>query len=111
LSAFELNRLAYELGRPDVSDAYRANQDLVLERYRLTPAERVLVTEFDFIGLVEAGVNPYLLGHIGRIAGLSFADIGALMRGETPEQMGAFLAEQSARIAEFAIFPEEVARG
>jgi protocatechuate 4,5-dioxygenase alpha subunit len=111
VSTFELNRFNYDLLEGDAQRAFRADPDRFLKRYDLTPEERALIDERDWKGLVEAGVNVYILANLGRAVGLSFAEVGAAMRGETPEQMAAFVAAQNERVAPYRIVPEESLHG
>jgi hypothetical protein len=111
VSRFELIRFNYDLLEASAQRTFQADPEAFLAGYDLTPTERALIDERDWMGLVEAGVSTYVLANYGRAVGLSFADLGAAMRGETPEQMEAFLAEQNERVAPFQIVPEEHSNG
>ncbi len=108
VSHFELNRFNYDLLESDAKQAFQADPESFLARYELTPEERALVDARDWCGLVAAGVNVYILANFGAAVGLSFMEVGAALRGETPEQMAAFIELQSDRVASYRIVPEEV---
>lgn len=105
MSAFELNRLLYDLRDQDLRRSYSDDAPAVRSGYDLTADELALLDAKDWSGLVDAGVSVYILGNLGRVVGLSFGEIGAALRGETPEQMSAFLDRQSDRVASLAILP------
>lgn len=111
MSRFELIRFSYDLGEPAGHQAYKDDPEAYTARYDLTPQERALIEARDWTALVDAGVNSYVLANYARAHGLSFVDLGAALRGETPEQMAAFLAEQNERIAPYRILPEEASNG
>jgi hypothetical protein len=111
VSIYELSRFNYELRKPDMREAFQADPDAHLARYELTSEERALVDARDWEGLVGAGVSTYVLANFARATGLSFYELGAALRGETPEQLGSFVEQQSQRIAEFAILPKETVNG
>jgi protocatechuate 4,5-dioxygenase alpha subunit len=109
VSHFELNRFNYDLQQSDAKRAFQRDEESFLARYQLTPEERALIDARDWKGLVDIGVNVYILANFGAAVGLSFAEVGADLRGETPEQMAAFIEEQSKRVAPYRIVPGEVA--
>jgi len=96
----------YDLRDPELRRAYVNDAAAITEGYALSPHELSLLDAHDWPGLVAAGVSVYILGNLGRVVGLSFAEIGACLRGQTPEQMSAFLDEQSERVAPLAILPD-----
>ena len=111
MSAFELNRLLYDLRDDQLRSAFRDDSAAVTKGYLLSPHELTLLDEHDWAGLVDAGVSTYILGNLGRVVGMSFAEIGACLRGETLEQMSAFLDRQSERVAPLAILPDAANHG
>ena len=111
MSAFDLNRLMYDLLDTEAQTRYREDPVRFTARYDLTPRERELLKECDWNGLVAAGANVYVLANYGRAVGKPFQEIGAEMRGETLEQMEAFLTAQNERVAKFAIVPEGASHG
>ncbi len=106
MSAYELNRFAYELREAAAREEFTAEPDGYLANYDLEPAERDLIAGREWEPLIDAGVSVYVLANYARTCGLDFGQLGAALRGETPEQMAAFVAAQTERCAPFAILPE-----
>lgn len=111
MSIYELSRFNYELRTAEARERFAADPEAHLAGYDLTHAERALVEARDWVGLSEAGVSTYILANLARASGLTFYTLAAALRGETPEQLGAFIAQQNERIAAFAILPEETLHG
>lgn len=111
MSIYELSRFNYELRGAEARERFAADPQAHLARYDLTPAERGLVEARDWEGLSRAGVSTYILANLARVSGLTFYTLGAALRGETPEQLEAFITQQNERIAAFAILPEETVHG
>lgn len=107
MSVFELNRFSYDLQDDAARRAFQDDEAAFLAGYDLTPPERALIDARDWSGLADAGVSTYILGNFGRAVGVSFPEIGAAMRGETPAEMAAFIERQNERVAAFAIAPGE----
>lgn len=111
MSTYELNRLLFELQAPDAREALRADGDAHLAGYDLTAQERALVEARDWTGLIDAGAVVYVLANLARASDMTFYELGAALRGESPAQMSEFIEQQSQRIAQFAIVPEETVNG
>lgn len=105
MSAYELNRLMYDLREPANRDAIQSDLDGYLARYDLTEDEKDLVREGDWQGLVDHGVSVYVLTKIGAAIDVSLYEMGASMRGESMNEFWAFVAEQNERNADHAILP------
>lgn len=105
MSAYELNRLMYDLREPPNREAIRADLDAYLDRYAVTDQERDLVRRGDWDGLVEAGVSIYVLTKIGAALDVSLYEMGAQMRGMSMEDFWRFIAEQNERNASYAVLP------
>ena len=87
-----LNRLCFSLCDPRNRDAFKADEEQYMEKFKLNELEKNLVRARDFKGLIEAGTNIYALLKIGSATGHSLYRMGAQMRGETYEQ---FLATRN----------------
>lgn len=111
MSYYGLNCFLYDIRRPEARVAYQADPARVLAASDLTDRERALIEALDWNGLAEAGANPYLIPNLGRAANVSFTEIGARMRGQTAEEWAESLRRQNARVAAFALHPEEALRG
>ena len=89
-----LNKLCAALCSPQERDAFKRDEEAFLARFGLTDAEKQLIRNRDFKGLIEAGTNIYYLLKIGSATGNSLYKMGAQMRGETYEQ---FLSTRNLR--------------
>lgn len=105
MSAYNLNRLMYDLREPANRDAIRSDLEAYLDRYELTDDERSLVRNRDWQGLVDAGASIYSLTKIGAALGVSLYQMGAGMRGMSDEEFWEFVAEQDERNRQYAILP------
>lgn len=105
MSAYELNRLMYDLREPANREAIRADLDDYLDRYELEDEEKHLVRDGDWQGLVDAGVSVYVLTKIGATLDVSLYEMGASMRGMPLDEFWSFIAEQNARNESYTILP------
>lgn len=105
MSAYELNRLMYDLREPTNRDAFKRSFEEYLDRYDVTEQEKALVRNHDWQGLVDAGVSVYVLTKIGAVLDVSLYAMGASMRGLDMDDFWAFVREQNERIADFATLP------
>lgn len=105
MSAYELNRLMYDLREPENRDLIRADIGGYLDRYDLEARERQLVIEQDWQGLVDAGVSVYVLTKIGATLDVSLYEMGAAMRGVSIDEFWAFVGEQNAMNEHYIILP------
>lgn len=106
MSVYEMNRFAYDLRRAAAREAFAADPDGYLTDYDLEPAEQDLIDGREWGEMIQAGVSVYVLSNYARVCGLNFGELGAAMRGETPEEMATFVAAQAESCAPFAILPE-----
>ena len=81
-----LNKLCEALCSPRERDAFRRDEEAFMSRFRLTEAEKTLIRERDFQGLIDAGMNIYSMLKVGSATGNGLYKMGAQMRGETYEQ-------------------------
>ena len=87
-----LNKLCDALCSPKERDAFKRDEEAFMSRFRLTEAEKTLMRERDFQGLIDAGMNIYSMLKVGSATGNGLYKMGAQMRGETYEQ---FLATRN----------------
>lgn len=106
MSAYEMNRLMYDLREPESRASLLAGLDAHMDRYDLTDDERSLLVDQDWQGLVDHGVSIYVLTKIGAVLGINLLEMGASMRGMTPDEFSSFVADQNRKIASHAIVPE-----
>lgn len=105
MSAYELNRLMYDLREPENRQMFNASLEDYLSRYDVTEEEKDLVRGHDWQGLVDAGVSIYVLTKIGAVLGISLYAMGATMRGADIDAFWSFVREQNARNASYAVLP------
>lgn len=105
MSAYELNRLMYDLRKAENREAIRTDLDAYLDRYDVTEDEKQLVRDGDWQGLVDLGVSVYVLTKIGAALDVSLYEMGASMRGESMEEFWAFIADQNEKYHNYAILP------
>ena len=90
--ALRLNRFFWSMTKPEARELYRRDAEASFDSAGLTDAERDLVRERDWLGLVRYGVCFFVLEKFARVAKLSNPDVYAAMRGET---LDAFLATRN----------------
>ena len=66
MSAYQLNKLMYELRSADNVKEALANRQAVLERYRLTAEELQALEAEDLTALYQLGANPYMIRNVYR---------------------------------------------
>jgi protocatechuate 4,5-dioxygenase alpha chain len=91
-----LNKMCAALCSPAEREAFKRDEEAFMARFRLTDAEKALVRQRDFKGLIEHGMNIYAMLKIGSATGNSLYRMGAQMRGESYEQ---FLATRNMKDA------------
>lgn len=82
---YRLNRFALSLTRPENREAFKADEAGYMTRWGLSEAERALVLDRDFAGLIDAGINIYFMLKVGICTGNGLYHMGAQMRGESYE--------------------------
>lgn len=91
---YRLNKFAMSMVRPEVREAFLADEEKVLAEADLTDAERQLIRDRDWRAIIEDnGGNIYMIMKIGAVLGQGLYQIGAAQRGETYEE---FLATRNA---------------
>jgi protocatechuate 4,5-dioxygenase alpha chain len=83
---YRLNKLCMSLTRPANRAAFKADAEAYMEQYQVPEAQRQLVRERDWLGLIKSGGNVYLLIKIAESFGIGLYGMGAQQRGETLEQ-------------------------
>jgi protocatechuate 4,5-dioxygenase alpha chain len=83
---YRLNKLAFSLGTAANREAFRQDEEAYYDRFDLTATEKELIRKRDFLGLVQAGTNIYMMLKLGAATGNGLYQMGAQQRGETFEQ-------------------------
>lgn len=91
-AGYRINKMANSLNTPENRDAFKADEEGYMTRFSLTEAEKVLIRQRDFSGLIDAGGNIYFLIKIAFCTGSGLYRMGAKMRGESYEE---FLATRN----------------
>ena len=80
---FKLQRLLWDVRRDvAVAQRYLADTDAVLDEYGISGPGRLAMRTFDFKGLFDLGVNPYLLYFCAIQLGVDRTEYYARLRGE-----------------------------
>jgi hypothetical protein len=86
MSLYALQKLIYELNRdPAVQDAFTADREAVLSRYRLDDEEAEAMRSDDIGKLYILGVNGQILMHFAAWRGLGWDDYIQAMRDALAE--------------------------
>jgi len=83
---YRINKLAMSLTDEKNREAFKADERAYMRRFGLSEHEGNLIANRDWNGLIAAGGSIYLLIKIGGSVGLNLLQMGAAMRGETPDQ-------------------------
>jgi protocatechuate 4,5-dioxygenase alpha chain len=89
---YRINKLCISLTSEATRSAFKADEEAYMTKYGLTAAEKELVRKRDFLGLIKAGGNIYMLLKLGAVTGNGLYQMGAQQRGETLQQ---FLATRN----------------
>jgi protocatechuate 4,5-dioxygenase alpha subunit len=101
-----LNQALNDLRHPECRAAFLADRDAYLDRYPLTDAQKQLIRDGDYGGIIAAGASVYTLTKLGATTDVSLLEMGAQMRGQSLDEFTAFLREQNQQAAPFALLPD-----
>jgi len=94
---YELNKLAYSLTDPKNREAFKADEDVYMAKFKLTDEQKNAIRQRHWLTLMKhCGGNIYYVYKLGATVGNGLYHMGAQMRGESYE---AFLATRSAKNA------------
>jgi len=85
-NGYRINKLCISLTSDATRSAFKADEEAYMAKYGLTDAEKDLVRKRDFLGLIKAGGNIYMLLKLGSATGNGLYAMGAQQRGETLTQ-------------------------
>ena len=91
---YRLNKMCGSLCSPANREEFKRDEEAYMTRLGLTDAEKALIRQRDFQGLIDAGMNIYSMLKIGSATGNGLYKMGAQMRGESYEE---FLATRNIR--------------
>lgn len=93
-NGYRLNQMAMSLTDPANRAAFVADEDGYMRNRGMTDAERAMVLERDWKGMIEAGGSIYLIIKIAGALGIPLYAVGAHTAGMTYEQ---FMAQRQGR--------------
>jgi hypothetical protein len=79
------NRFFWNMIRLEAREAFWADEESAMAAAGLTEAEKQLVRNRDWLGIVQAGVNFFVLEKWARVVKKTNLEVYAIMRGETFE--------------------------
>lgn len=107
MSAYELNRMMYDLRLPENREAIQQNPEAYYRRYNLTEEEVRLLLQHDWDGVNRAGGNIYVMTKLGAALGVSLLEMGAQMRGMQMPQFQEWVARQGEQVAPYRILADD----
>ena len=85
IKAMRLNRFFWQMREAAARALWLENRQAAYDKAGLTPQERTLVDNADWIGLIRYGVCFFVLEKFARVVKISNLGMYASMRGETLE--------------------------
>ncbi|CAM4381996.1 gallate dioxygenase [Kerstersia similis] len=86
VKGYRINRFLHDLTQPERRAAFLQDQERCFREAGLSDAERALIRERDWRGLIHYGASFFVLEKLGAVVGASNLHIYAAMRGETLAQ-------------------------
>jgi protocatechuate 4,5-dioxygenase alpha chain len=83
---YALNMFCMSLMKPENREAFRADEDAYLDKFKISPEQRAAVRNRDWLGMIKLGGNIYYLSKLGATDGKSFQYMAGAMSGLTQEQ-------------------------
>jgi len=88
---YHLNMFCMSLMKADNRAAFKADERAYLERYPMTPDQRLAVLDRDYNRMISLGGNIYFLAKIGATDGFSFQNLASKMTGVPEDQYKAMM--------------------
>lgn len=79
------NRFFWNMIRPEAREAFWADEEAAMQAASLNPEEQALVRARDWLGIVQYGVNFFVLEKWARVVKTTNLEVYAIMRGESFE--------------------------
>ena len=83
---YHLNMFCMSLMKPENRAAFKADEAAYLQRFPMTDAQRQMILDRDWNGMLALGGNIYFTAKLAATDGLSFQQIAAMMTGSTQEE-------------------------
>ncbi len=88
---YALNAMSYSFNSAENRQAFAADEEAYMERFKLTDEQRQAVRTRNVLGMLAAGGNVYYLAKLAGILGLNVQQLGALQTGMSLDQFKANL--------------------
>jgi protocatechuate 4,5-dioxygenase alpha chain len=82
---YALNMFCMSLNKAENRKLFKEDAPAYLDRFALTPEQRRVVLERDWLGMLKVGGNIYYTIKIAFCDGLTFQDVAGMMSGVTRE--------------------------
>lgn len=83
MRALRLNRFLWNLREESHREQFRKNEGEAMVAAKLSPEERAMVMQRDWLGLIRYGVNFFVLEKFARVVKMTNLEVYAEMRGES----------------------------
>jgi protocatechuate 4,5-dioxygenase, alpha chain len=83
---FQLNMFCMSLLKAENRKEFLADEKKYLDKYPLTPEQRLCVLERDWLGMLKVGGNIYYMSKLGATDEKSFQFLAAAMSGMSQDQ-------------------------
>ncbi len=90
---FHLNRFCKSLDNADNREQFRANPTAYLNQYPMSPEQRQLVEERDWLGMLQVGGNIYYTFKLAVFDGLTMQHVGGLMSDMSVDDFRAMMLD------------------
>ena len=82
---YRINKFAMSLASSKNREEFKEDENAYLQKWNLNKKEKALVKDRDFLGLIKAGGNIYMLIKLGAALEIGLYHMGAQQRGQTYE--------------------------
>lgn len=93
-SAYGLNKLFYSFNNEDCRAEFDKDPAAYCDKFGLTPEQKRLVVEQDFLGVLRSGANIYFMAKFSIPRGVTVQDTGAAFQGITGDEFREKLLEK-----------------
>jgi protocatechuate 4,5-dioxygenase alpha chain len=84
-AGYHLNMFCMSLMKDENRKAFKANEEVYLDRFPLTPEQREAILKREYNRMLELGGNIYFTAKLGATDGHSFQHMAAVMTNSTQE--------------------------
>lgn len=95
MKGYNLNKMCYSFNRADNREAFLADAEAYMDKYKLTDAQKDAIRSTNILAMIEEGGNIYYLAKLAGIFKLSVQDVGGLQTGRTTEEFKEYLLSQA----------------